>query len=192
MSSEDDDIELRGQCMCKWPDCGDLFPDEKALVEHLATVHRGPKDGEQGDGKFRCRWPECYTKPTLRYGIGGLKRHLYTHTMAQPYMCSEPRCNVGYYKKVELDKHIQRHHAFEGADESDTDMEDFLAAAFENDQPTERRKDVSSSGSHHHRDDAAGLTNLTEDLENMLHLIYRMRLPVQNKPTPEFAALVLA
>ena len=142
---------------CRWPDCGEVCTDDRGLVDHLARKHRGPKHGASNDGRFLCLWPGCETRPSLKYGLGGIKRHLFSeqhiisrilselityfaaHTASQPFQCFVKGCSRGFLTRAVMRKHLDSEHsktpeepsqAYEANEASEDDFDDFLTAAF--------------------------------------------------------------
>lgn len=63
-----------------------------------------------------------------------LTQHLFTaHTAAKPYICEVRGCRLSFYKKIELDRHVEQDH---GSDSQEED-EDFITAAFAQDNEDE-------------------------------------------------------
>ncbi|KAB8339197.1 hypothetical protein FH972_022131 [Carpinus fangiana] len=89
--------------------CGQRFESAEELHRHVEKVHiEGlPREDAQGNG-FYCRWEGCDRYLCRSFQARPkLKRHMQTHTLFKPFICSQ--CGVQMKTKDAMEKHERTH-----------------------------------------------------------------------------------
>ncbi|KAF7324654.1 INO80 complex subunit 1 [Mycena kentingensis (nom. inval.)] len=97
--------DSQDRVVCEWNNCGQVFTDMLAIVNHLNTIHIG-----NHKATYVCEWASCQRRGLAQTSRFALISHIRSHTGEKPFTCALLECDKSFTRSDALAKHMRVQH----------------------------------------------------------------------------------